>query len=268
MTGKKLLLLTPAVFLSTALLLTTCGGSSIDCGEGTQEQDGVCIPVYTVCSPGTKFENGHCIAELTCGEGTHLDEDRGECVPNADADAGADANVPEEAGAETDADADAGADADVPEPAECWTDPATQLTWQAEQAPGYIDWDAAVAYCGDLDLCGLTDWELPTISELRSIIRGCPATETGGACGVTDACTNGVSCWSKECTGCMPGAGSVNGCYWPASFSGACYWYWSSTWAWSSGPSTNAWSVGFFDAFMNHFERVLPRAVRCVLHGS
>ena len=49
-----------------------------------------------------------------------------------------------------------------------------------------MDWRDAVDYCEDLNECGHTDWHLPNINELRTLIKNCPATQTGGICGVQD----------------------------------------------------------------------------------
>lgn len=60
----------------------------------------------------------------------------------------------------------------------------------------------AFDYCENLDENGHTDWELPTISEIRNITINCPQIETGGTCGITDECLNKSNCWSDECNGC------------------------------------------------------------------
>jgi len=131
-----------------------------------------------------------------------------------------------------------------------WTDPSTGLVWQNPPYDGTKYWEAAKSYCTNLSLDG-GGWHLPNISELRSLIRGCPNTETGGACGVTDVCPEcGVNqkClswnWCKDdCSKCSDGSGPADGCYWPDEMEGTCYWYWSSS---PLGDNeVPAWDVGF-----------------------
>jgi len=53
-------------------------------------------------------------------------------------------------------------------------------------------WDAADSYCKDFG------GRLPTISELRTLIMDCPATETGGECMLTDDCLLHNGCYDLE----------------------------------------------------------------------
>ncbi len=107
-----------------------------------------------------------------------------------------------------------------------WVDPATGLRWQQPPTDSKFVESAAKTYCNDLALGGFTDWRLPRIDELRGLIRGCPATETGGACGVTNSCTK-AACKSAACDGCTEGQGPNGSCYWAPELTGNCRWYWS-----------------------------------------
>ena len=131
-----------------------------------------------------------------------------------------------------------------------WTDPTTDLTWQVSPPEANMSVDEAISYCANLELGGYRDWRLPTISELRSLIRGCPNTEenlkkkdgfdrshmnrilgiSDGTCGITDSCLREDRCSNKGCAGCPgargPGPGGV---HWPPELSGKCCWYQSSS---------------------------------------
>lgn len=50
------------------------------------------------------------------------------------------------------------------------TDTCTGLMWQKQRAPGMYAWRQALQYCEDLTLAGHTDWRLPNLRELRSIV--------------------------------------------------------------------------------------------------
>ncbi len=50
------------------------------------------------------------------------------------------------------------------------TDNSTGLMWQKAAPENKINWKEALAYCEALKLGGHTDWRLPTIKELRSIV--------------------------------------------------------------------------------------------------
>ncbi len=49
------------------------------------------------------------------------------------------------------------------------TDHATGLMWQQENG-GQYNWEEALAYCENLTQGGLTDWRLPNVKELHSIV--------------------------------------------------------------------------------------------------
>ncbi|MFA5112402.1 MAG: DUF1566 domain-containing protein, partial [Desulfobaccales bacterium] len=122
-----------------------------------------------------------------------------------------------------------------------WTDSATGYIWQEE--PGVTgDWDGAVAYCNDLVLDGHDDWRLPTIGELRTTIRGCDGTKSGGACGVKDDCLL-TACYTGPCPGCNVDQGPADGCYWDSSLIKPCEQFWSSSSV--EDNTVSAWIVYF-----------------------
>lgn len=74
-----------------------------------------------------------------------------------------------------------------------WSTPVSDLSWYD-----------AVSWCENLEEKGYSDWRLPTISELRTLIQNCPASEVGGECEVSDICLAGtIDLW---CDGCDAGA--------------------------------------------------------------
>ena len=77
----------------------------------------------------------------------------------------------------------------------------------------------AVEYCENLG------GRLPTISELRTLVQNCPATETGGECKVTDNCLSYDDCRNDACDGCEYDK-DHSGKY---SISGDNYYLWSSS---------------------------------------
>lgn len=116
--------------------------------------------------------------------------------------------------------------------------------WQNPPVENVMTWNGAKSYCQNLLLAGYGGWHLPTIGELRSLIRGCPGTVTGGACGVTDDCLILPCSGSGDCGDCSLNGGPADGCYWPYEMQGFCGWYWSSLAVADSG-SFLAWCVGF-----------------------
>jgi len=74
-----------------------------------------------------------------------------------------------------------------------WTDTASGLSWRRNINPERLSWEDAKKYCDSLEWYG-NDWRLPSISELRSLVRGCPTIEYGGACWVYDQCPSHLEC--------------------------------------------------------------------------
>jgi len=150
----------------------------------------------------------------------------------------------------------------------CWTDPASGLTWQiwplAES--NYMNWSTAKAHCRDLDLAGHTDWHLPTIGELRSLIRGCPGTELGGSCKVGETgCLSGSCEGPGDCLSCSVGGGPADGSYWPDEMQGVDKGYWSSTITEGGYNDLGwAWTVTFHDGTVGGDHVNYEYRARCV----
>jgi hypothetical protein len=150
---------------------------------------------------------------------------------------------------------------------EVLVDSSSGLIWQNTASTAAYKWEPAVAYCEDLAWAGKTDWRLPTISELRSLVRGCAATMTDGACEVTDSCLDRISCWSSSCVGCGSLAGpGEGGCYWDASVLGDCRWLWSAS-PRTDRPGDFAWQVYFDIAHVEDAAKGNSARVRCVRTG-
>jgi len=75
-----------------------------------------------------------------------------------------------------------------------WKDPSSGLTWKVFPHEKTMSWQEAWVHCRYLNYGGFSDWHLPTISELRGLIRN-----------------------------------RTKGAHWPQSISGPDGQYWSST---------------------------------------
>lgn len=111
------------------------------------------------------------------------------------------------------------------------------------------NWNDAKSYCTGLG------GRLPTISELRTLIKDCSATVTGGACTATDACS-GFSCLNAVCEGCAQNdTGKYNVFNDPLAF-------------WTSIPVEGnpqfAWLIGFNSAGIGFGETTMEIPVICV----
>ena len=110
------------------------------------------------------------------------------------------------------------------------TDTETGLIWQDQNAPKEMNWHEAIEYAKSLDLAGHTDWRIPTINELFSLIdfsKHNPATE-------------------------LPNMESS--------------YYWSSSTDASS--TANAWHVHFTNGSVYRYYKSNSNYVRCVRSGQ
>jgi Protein of unknown function (DUF1566) len=144
-----------------------------------------------------------------------------------------------------------------------WTDSDTGLWWQIVPEEKIRDFKDAIDYCEDLILGEFDDWRLPTISELRSVVRDCPNIEAGGKCEVTDNCLS-FECTDDSCSECGGEIGpGEEGMYWPNQLDGPCCDYWSSEDADDSG--FHAWVIDFFNGLLAPSQKFgSDNRVRCV----
>jgi hypothetical protein len=109
-----------------------------------------------------------------------------------------------------------------------WCDNTSGLCWQDPQREAY-DMDEgglepadAVRYCEQVAFGGHADWRLPTIEELRTLVRGNPPTEADGECPLRN---DSVSSDMND-PACLPaaeyGGPGIGGCYWPPELTGNC----------------------------------------------
>ena len=136
--------------------------------------------------------------------------------------------------------------------------------WSA-RSQEILNWDDAVSYCKDLTELGHYDWRLPTINELRTLMRNCLNTEPGGLCNLTDECleeeiSEDCTSYHTECDNnhCSCQYNNEEGYY---SKLGDSDTYWSST---EAGCSNYAFVVYFRTAHIDTESKAWSVYVRCV----
>ena len=162
------------------------------------------------------------------------------------------------------------------------TDPATCLVWEKtpsadtfQMCTTQMDYYACLSenrpaekHCKAKDGGSIGNgWRLPTISELRSLVKGCAATVTGGTCNVSDGGCLAWSCRDSSCNGCSSGGGTGENNYYIVgilSNSGHSRFFSSSL---AAASSDDAWGV-YFDDGRVHADYVnFGKGVRCVRSG-
>ena len=255
-----------------------CSGSSGDCPAPTPKAAGtVCGSVTCTGSDGNTQSAPTCTAAGVCGPSTDRPCYPYACVPGS----GCKTSCTTNADCVGESSNFCGKLGTCIVDGKCWhaADSPTPPLWQVNPKevadpdlgpynPQYHRYDNPGStpddICGALTLCGFDDWVVPTIDELRSLIRGCPSTETGGACGVTNVCL-GTTC-DSGCGSCDSGGGpGVDQCYWPAGLSGPCFVYWSSSIYYN--PDFGSYRYRFANFLVGHIASCDPsdgNYVRCV----
>lgn len=75
-----------------------------------------------------------------------------------------------------------------------WENPMTYTAFGGVE-PSHAD---SVTYCENLVLAGHDDWRLPTIDELRTLVRGVSTIAYGGKCPTSENCTDQAKCTDDE----------------------------------------------------------------------
>lgn len=247
----------------------TCGKSCGTCGTGTVCQDGSCVATSPKC-PGAKdcagIECGNDpVCGLSCGTCSQGEDCQdGSCVtsgPNCPIDkdcTGRTCGVDPVCGVscgtcgtfETCGEGDVCIEGQIGQG--YWIDLATGIWWQDPPPACCSAWVEADAYCNDLALAGKGDWRLPTINELRSLVRGCEDTQTGGNCCISDQCSDPSSVCCDDSSSCKCGRKcwgdkTPDGYFWPLPLHPAANGVGWNEYFWSSTASTDDdyWSLRF-----------------------
>ena len=154
-------------------------------------------------------------------------------------------------------------------------DSATKLIWSSATSQNK-KWAEAENRCSELEEGGFKNWRMPTISELRTLVRNCQKTATGGLCKVTDECTASYSsanpqCYNIDlCTSTTNAIGiercgdQTDGSY--SLLGDASVYLWS-----SSEPDEDhdkAWYIYFKNTNILNQKKTLTGQVRCVRRGE
>ena len=131
------------------------------------------------------------------------------------------------------------------------------LIWSS-LAPEKMEWGDAGTYCETLEEDGCTDWTLPAISALRTIIINCTGSHDDGACVISEPDHLAYSERVDADCSCSPGSAySLLG-------DGSDINLWSSSLSIEDDDSEMAWLVGFYRGNVNHSPISDSNHVRCV----
>lgn len=139
-------------------------------------------------------------------------------------------------------------------------DSTSLLIWSTKTAnTNDKTWEQAVVYCQNLNEGGFFDWHLPTIDELRTLIKNCPGTETNGACAISEK--NGKLSGNDSSDDCS--CAYKSGSYYSKIGDDHTVSPWSSSTR--SDDTSHAWYVGFFAGVISNSDKTsVTSDVRCV----
>ena len=127
------------------------------------------------------------------------------------------------------------------------------LIW-SDRSSNEINWSSAKEYCKNLSEGGYTDWRLPNIDELRTLIQNHSGTQSGGSCPISEKAGKLAGRdWTNDCR-------TRDG----SNFSklGDVGWFWSSS-TLSDNPDF-AWRVDFDFGNVYGHSKSYHNYVRCV----
>lgn len=135
-----------------------------------------------------------------------------------------DADVDTDSDADSDADSDTDSDTDTSVDGVCFWSGGN--CFQNQDLPDIMNLEDAFSYCSNLELGGYTDWFLPPVDWLKTLISGCDSVNCEMLYDEEDGLT-----WSDDCvySDCPIGEGPSSGCYWKEGVVGVCDMYWTST---------------------------------------
>jgi len=113
------------------------------------------------------------------------------------------------------------------------TDGSTGLQWQDDAIGSVMVWTAAMDYCENLTLDTYSDWRLPNLNELTSIVDDTKVSPSIDTAVFQNTASN---------------------------------YYWSSTTY--AGYSDDAWGVFFYNGYQNYYFKAHSYYVRCVRAGQ
>lgn len=167
------------------------------------------------------------------------------------------------------ADNDDGNDDNNNDSTEEWIDETTNLIWQNPVTDGTYTFEGAIVYCDTLVHEGYSNWKTPTISQLRSLVRGCQGTQTDGQCNLTDECLgiriadNNGPCWNDSCGDCDINMAPIDRCFADEDLRGPCEYYWSSSARVDDKNFFYAWGLNFDTGYLTGPMRTELFHVRC-----
>lgn len=131
---------------------------------------------------------------------------------------------------------------------------SNDLDWSSRSTKS-MEYNQAVSYCNNLTEDGYSDWRLPNIDELRTLIQNHSGTQTDGTCPISEKAGK-LAWWSDRTSDCDGRAGS--------NFSklGDTGWFWSSST--KSDGTEYAWYVSFDNGPVYNDIKTNFTNVRCV----